>query len=339
MISIDGSRGEGGGQMLRSSLALSMATGRAFRMMNIRAGREKPGLMRQHLTCVNAAAAICSGEVTGANVGSSAITFSPGPVRSGEYRFPVGTAGSTTMVLQAVLPALMCADGRSVVTVEGGTHNSKAPPFEFFQRTLLPLLARCGVSITSRMDRPGFYPAGGGRVVVEIEPAAATRPLDLTTRGTHQSTRAAAYVSRLPFDIAERELAAVSAALGLDQSQTHVIGVPSPVGPGNALLVEIAYEHVTEVVSALGALGKPADEVAREAADAARAYMDDGLPVGEHLADQLMVPLAILHGGRYAARLPLSMHAQTNIETLAAFGARAYVDTENNVVVEPMHTR
>lgn len=336
MITIDGSRGEGGGQMLRSSLALSMATGRAFRMVNVRAGREKPGLMRQHLTCVQAAAAICTGTATGASVGSRDITFVPGPIASGEYRFAVGTAGSTTMVLQAVLPALLCAGGRSVITVEGGTHNSKAPPFEFFQRTLAPLLVRCGAAVTARMDRPGFYPAGGGRVVVEIEPAGEVRPLELIERGAHVGMRAAAYVSRLPFDIAERELAAVCASMGLDTSQTHVIGVASPVGPGNALLVEIAHEHVTEVVSALGALGKSSEEVAQEAADAARAYIRDGVPVGEHLADQLMVPLAVMRGGRYAARLPLSKHAQTNIDTLAAFGARAYVDAENMVVVEPM---
>ncbi|HVU63165.1 MAG TPA: RNA 3'-terminal phosphate cyclase, partial [Phycisphaerales bacterium] len=183
MIHIDGSQGEGGGQILRSSLALSMATGRAFRMSRIRAGRERPGLMRQHLTCVQAAATICSGEVTGATVGSQEITFAPGPVCAGNYHFSIGTAGGTTLVLQAVLPALLRAGGRSRIRVEGGTHNLAAPPFEFFDRALLPLLNRAGAVVRARLERHGFYPAGGGRVVVEIDPAGGPRPLELLARG------------------------------------------------------------------------------------------------------------------------------------------------------------
>src|SRR5512138_2046230 len=163
MITIDGSQGEGGGQILRSALALSLVTGKPFRIENIRARRQKPGLMRQHLTAVNAAVEIGAAHVSGNTVGSSELTFAPTALRSGEYHFVVGTAGSCTLVLQTVLPALIIAEGSSEIRLEGGTHNPAAPPFDFLAGAFLPLLNRMGPDVRAALERPGFYPAGGGR--------------------------------------------------------------------------------------------------------------------------------------------------------------------------------
>lgn len=182
MIIIDGSIGEGGGQILRTALALSMVTGQPFRIENIRAGREKPGLLRQHLTAVNAAATICTATVDGAAIGSRELTFTPEKAKPGEYTFSIGSAGSTTLVLQTVLPALLTADGPSSLTLEGGTHNPHAPPIDFLERTFLPLINRMGPTVTVTLERAGFYPAGGGRVVVKIQPAAKLSSVHLPVR-------------------------------------------------------------------------------------------------------------------------------------------------------------
>jgi len=318
-IIIDGSQGEGGGQMLRSSLALSMATGRPFRMINIRAARPKPGLMRQHLTCVHAAAAICGATVAGAEIGSREVTFTPAAVQAGEYHFAIGTAGSCTMVLQAILPPLLLLDRPSTITVEGGTHNGMAPPFEFFERALLPLLRRAGACVSARLDRHGFYPAGGGRIIVDVQPPASLAPLHLPTRGERLNTTAWAIISRLSRSIAVRELGVLSDRLGLDEGEAHIVMTQDPVGPGNAVVVALEYEHITEVFSAVGEIGKSAELVAREAADHARDYLTSQVPVGPHLADQLMVPLALLAGGQYVTSA-LTAHAMTNMSLLRAFG-------------------
>jgi RNA 3'-terminal phosphate cyclase (ATP) len=302
-----------------------MVTGKAFRMSRIRAGRERPGLMRQHLTCVQAAASISSAEVTGAAVGSQEITFAPGPVKSGDYHFPIGTAGGTTLVLQAVLPALLRAVGPSRICVEGGTHNLAAPPYEFFERALLPLLVRAGANVRARLERHGFFPAGGGRIVVEIEPAREVRPLHLRERGRRLSARAIAIVSRLPRAIAERELEILCNRVGIAESDAQIIDVRDAASPGNAAAVELVYEHVTEVCSVIGEIHKSAERVARELADDVRAYIATERPVGPHLADQLMVPLAVLGGGSYATG-PLTEHSATNIATALQFGAQVSHD-------------
>lgn len=339
MVHIDGAQGEGGGQILRSALGLSLATGRPFRMVNIRAGREKPGLMRQHLTCVHAAEAVGAGRSTGAEVGSRELTFTPGPIAGGVFHFSIGTAGSTTLVLQAILPALLLAPSSSTVTVDGGTHNKAAPPFEFLDRALLPLLNRTGARVRATLDKPGFYPAGGGRIVVHVDPVAHAdhRPLELLEGGPSTGRAATAIVSRLPENIASRELEMVRARMGLETGQTSTRFVSSPVGPGNALILELAYQHITEVFSAPGELGKSAELVAREVTDAARAYVAAGAPVGEYLADQLMVPLAVLAGGRYRSA-PLSSHARTNLDVLSAFGGVGRVESDGIVAIHPILT-
>jgi len=183
LLELDGSFGEGGGQILRTSLALALLTGKAFHLRNIRARRPKPGLHPQHLMSVRAAATIGNAQTHGASLHSSDLVFEPGAVVPGNYRFDIGTAGSTTLVLQAILPALIVASGRSTLTLERGTHNPHAPPFDFLQKTFLPVLNRMGPAITATMDWPGFYPAGGGKFTVAIKPARRLSPIHLLERG------------------------------------------------------------------------------------------------------------------------------------------------------------
>ena len=195
MISIDGSFGEGGGQILRTALGLSLVTGQPFRIEKIRAGRRNPGLLRQHLTAVKAAAKIGQAEIAGVNIGSTQLTFTPGRVAHGDYQFAVGTAGSATLVLQTILPALLVSgdqDQQTQLTIEGGTHNPFAPPFDFLSQAFLPLLERMGVRVEARLERYGFYPAGGGRIEITIKPAKRLEPIELNERGKILNRRATA---------------------------------------------------------------------------------------------------------------------------------------------------
>ena len=319
MITIDGSMGEGGGQVLRTSLGLSLVTGRPFRIESIRARRSKPGLMRQHLTAVRAAAEVGRANVTGDAIGSRELTFEPGPVRPGEYEFAVGTAGSATLVLQTVLPALMVAPGPSHLTLRGGTHNPWSPPFDFMAQALMPLLNRMGPTISAKLVRPGFYPAGGGEFTVQIGPPAPGRlqPLELLERGEIITRRARAIVARLPDHIAERELKVVEKKLGWTGDSLAAERADDSVGPGNIIMLEIASRNLTEVFTAFGELNVRAEAVAAKAVDEARAYLAAGVPVGPHLADQVLVPAA-LAGGRFRTVAP-TRHATTNIEVIQKF--------------------
>jgi RNA 3'-terminal phosphate cyclase (ATP) len=318
MILIDGSIGEGGGQILRTALGLSMVTGRAFRIEKIRAGREKPGLLRQHLTAVNAAAAICGANVDGAAISSRELSFTPGKVKAGEYAFSIGTAGSTTLVLQTVLPALLTADGPSCLTLEGGTHNPHAPPIEFLEKAFLPLVNRMGPTVSVALERAGFYPAGGGRFVVNVGPAAKLLPLHLQERGEIKRRLAKAVVAALPGEIAKRELQRVEKMLGWTGDQLQIRQLPDEWGPGNLLTLEIESEHVTEVFTGFGMKAVTAEAVAEQAVQQARKYLAAKVPVGECLADQLLVPLALAGGGSFMTQSP-TRHTKTNIEVITRF--------------------
>lgn len=317
MILIDGSQGEGGGQILRSSLSLAMLTGQPFRLENIRAGRPKPGLQAQHLASVNAAAAICSAELTGASLGSTTLSFQPGPVAPGDYSFAVGTAGSATLVLQTVLPALITAAGPSTLLLEGGTHNPWAPPFEFLANSFLPLLAQMGPKVRAKLDRHGFYPAGGGKIRVTIEPVARLAPLQLHERGEPVSRRATALLANLAEHIAERELKVLRRELKLEPCELHTEIAKAPA-MANLAMVEFAFATVTEVFISFGERGLPAEEVARRLAQEARRYLGAEVPVGEHLADQLLLPLALAGAGSFIT-LPPTAHTRTNIEVIQTF--------------------
>jgi RNA 3'-terminal phosphate cyclase (ATP) len=326
-VHIDGSRGEGGGQIVRSSLALSLVTGRPVAIERIRAGRPRPGLMRQHLTAVEAAAAISGGRVDGAAIGARRLTFEPGAVRAGDYQHSVGTAGSATLVLQTVLPALLCAEGPSQLILEGGTHNPWAPPFDFLQRAYLPLVNRMGPRVTLALERPGFYPAGGGRFTVHVQPAPTLAGFDLLERGGITAQHARVLLANLPDHIARREAEAILDKTGWDADCCQIDHVSS-AGPGNVISLEVASEHVTEVCTAFGRQGVRAEQVAADVIRQWRAYVRAGVPVGPFLADQLLLPLGISawqtaddgrqRGGAFRT-LPLTRHSTTHIDVLRTF--------------------
>lgn len=318
MIEIDGSKGEGGGQVLRTSLALSMVTGKPFRIDKIRAGRPRPGLMRQHLTSVEAARQVCSGTVTGAEIGSQRLEFTPGPVRGGDFDFAIGTAGSTTLVLQTVLPALVTAPGPSTVTVSGGTHNTHAPSVHFLRAAFLPQLNRMGPKVDLELLRHGFYPAGGGRVRASVSPCDRLSPIDLTETTEITGVRATASIAGLPGTIAKRELAVLGEKLGWPEECLHIEQLPEGVGPGNVVSADVIRGDVTEVFTGFGERGVSAEKVARGTAKDVRSYLAAGVPVWRHLADQLMLPLALAGGGCFTTG-PLSGHSITNAGVIEAF--------------------
>lgn len=327
-IQIDGSQGEGGGQIVRSSIALAMVTGTPVRIENVRAGRRKPGLMRQHLTALRAAAHISGAEVEGDDIGSTAFSFAPGTATPGNHQFAVGTAGSATLVLQTILPALLTADGPSEITIEGGTHNPFAPPFDFLERAFLPLINRMGPTVEVELVRPGFYPAGGGQFIARITPTKKLTPIDLTERGELIGRRARAVVANLPGIIAKRELKRVKNKLGWSDDELNISEAKGSPGPGNILTLEVEHEHVTEVFTGFGEVGRPAEAVANQAIQQCQRYLKSDAVAGEYLTDQLMLPLAIAGGGSFTST-GLSRHATTHLDLI-----RQFLDVEVNVVAE-----
>ena len=319
MLTIDGSQGEGGGQIFRTSLTLSLLTGTPFCIDRIRAGRAKPGLMRQHLTALEAAAAVGEADVEGAVVGGQEVVFRPKRLRPGNYHFAVGTAGSAGLVLQTILLPLVMARAQSSLTLEGGTHNPAAPPFEFLTEAFLPLLRRMGADVDARLERAGFYPAGGGRMTIDVSDRGTLASLHLVERGRTLRRRARALVSRLSRQIADRELAVIRSRLGWDGEELEAVVLSEGMaGPGNVLLLSIASEHVVEVFTGFGEIGVRAEAVAERVAQEARRYLVADVPVGPHLADQLLLPLALAGGGAFRT-VPLSRHASTNLDVIRQF--------------------
>jgi len=319
MIRIDGSSGEGGGQILRSSLSLSLAIGKPVRIENIRAKRERPGLLRQHLTAVLAASEIGGAEVEGATLGSKTLTFIPGPVRSGKHRFVIGTAGSSTLVFQTILPSLMMTSGSSNITIEGGTHNQGAPPFDFLAKCFLPVINRLGPKVSVHLERYGFYPAGGGCFTATIEPCERLSAIDLTVRGEIIRRSVLAIVANLSPAIAQREIDTVAHLLNWKKECMQVVETRNSVGPGNVVLIEVGTcTGMTELFCGFGRLGASAESVATEAVREARAYIASEAVVGEHLADQFLLPFALAGGGVFTAS-KLNRHARTNMDVVSTF--------------------
>ena len=317
MLTLDGSIGEGGGQILRTALSLSLITGQPFRLQRVRAHRPRPGLQRQHLASVEAAARVSGGHVSGATLGSTEVAFEPGPVRPGAYRLAVGTAGSATLVLQTILMPLVLAAGPSRLVLEGGTHNPWAPPFDFLAQAFLPLVARLGPRFGSRLERWGFYPAGGGRFEVEVLPAAEPlRRLEIGPRGALKASRVFGVAAGLPRAIAARSVETALGHLRLPQAYVDIREVASD-GPGHALLIELLFEHLSAIVTGFGEKGVRPEEMATAAAEEAREFLDAGVPVGTHLADQLLLPLA-LAGGSFLTLAPTA-HTSTNLGVVRRF--------------------
>ena len=323
-LTLDGATGEGGGQILRTGLALSMVTGRPLHITRIRAGRPKPGLMRQHLACVQAAVAVCGGQAEGAELNSQTLLFTPGAVQAGDYRFQIATAGSCLLVLQTVLPALMLADGESRVQLSGGTHNPMAPPFDFLERAFAPLVRRLGVGLELQLQRRGFYPAGGGEVLAHITPAARPMaPVDVLERGPLQSGWADALAPGLARNIPYRELETLGQRLGwtFEADQLRQLPTRQNEWPGNALIATLEYEHLTEVFCQLGERSLSAEQVAKRLVDEVRDYQRGTGALGPHLADQWMLPLALAvwrsgQAARYTCT-EVTQHTATNAQTIA----------------------
>lgn len=316
-IQIDGSQGEGGGQILRTALALSMITGQAFELTNIRAGRKKPGLMRQHLVCVQASQQISQADVEGAELHSQRLYFAPKQVHSGKYQFQIGSAGSSTLVLQTLLPALLLQNEASELTISGGTHNPLAPTADFIEQCFLPALAQLGIESEFKLNKAGFFPIGAGEIRVKIQPWQQRNKLCLLERGHLQSTGAFAAVLNLAEDaqIAQRELATLNKTLKLDMQQKfHLKGISQ----GNTLYVKAKFEHHTQLFTSLGEKRKNAEDIAHHLAEQVQHYMASNAAVDEYLADQLLLPLALGQGGEFTAQ-SISEHTRTQASMIKRF--------------------
>jgi RNA 3'-terminal phosphate cyclase (ATP) len=317
VLVLDGGFGEGGGQILRSALALSVVTGQPFRIERIRANRSRPGLLRQHLAAVHAAAEVSDATLSGDTLGSQTLEFRPRTIRHGRFRFDVGSAGSATLVLQTVLLPLWKASGPSELELRGGTDNPFAPPFDFLATTYLPVLQSMGAHATVTLERHGFYPRGNGAFTAKVEPVHSWRELDLRQRGKVLAVMARAVVADLPPTIAQRELRVLREELSLPDEALITEVLPPGQGPGNIVLVHVECEAITEVFASFGARGVRAEDVARDACAQVRSYLQADVAVGPHLADQLLLPLAFAKG-RFST-LPLTSHAQTNRHVIEKF--------------------
>ncbi len=317
LITVDGEAG--GGQILRSSLTLSLLTGRPFRLINIRGKRSNPGLQRQHLACVHASAEISDAATDGAEMGSRELVFRPGTIRGGSRHWRIGSAGSTMLVFQTILlPLALRSEEGSSITIEGGTHNPLAPPYDFIDRVYLPHLRTMGIQSDLNLEKHGFYPAGGGRMEAEITPAKDLQPLNLLNRPETLQVHAKALCAHVPESIGEREATAAGKVLrhGLADSSIEVI--ENSDGPGNVLMLEATDgSQVFDLVTTFGERGRSAESVGKQAARGMATYLASAAPVGVHLADQLLLPLA-LAGGSFRT-LPLSDHSQSHLTVIDAF--------------------
>ena len=317
-IAIDGAAHEGGGQILRTALALSVVTGKNFRITRIRAGREKPGLMRQHLASVAAATAVSGAAVEGASPASQELVFRPGAPRGGDHRFAVGTAGSAMLVAQTVLPPLLAADKASEVVIEGGTHNPHAPSFEFFAETFLPALRAMGAEIEASLEAHGFYPAGGGRLRLRVKPWRKRVAADIPDFEGAAIFSAFALVSNLSPNIGHTEIRRLLAGLPeLAPENCAVVEAPSP-GPGNLLGLRITKGTNTTVVAAPGERGVSSEKVAERVLGLAARFTGTPASVCEHLADQLLIPAALAGGGTFGAA-GITPHFEANAEVVRLF--------------------
>ncbi len=320
MVEIDGSRGEGGGQILRSSLSLSLITGQAVRITGIRAGRSKPGLRAQHLKAVEAAAAVGGASVEGASLGSRSLVFHPERITPRSFEAHIGTAGSTSLVLQTVFVPLSLADSPSEITITGGTHVAWSPCFQYLDWQWLPYMQRIGYDADLRLEGAGFYPQGGGRLRATVRPAGGLRPLRLDQRGELRRIRGLSALSNLEGHVAERQRA--QALRRLEDLhcpvEIEIQRMPSRF-KGTLLLLLAEFGGSTACYFGLGARGKPAERVADEAVDALRALLASEGAVDEYLADQLLLPLALASGVSEIHTAKVTQHLITNALVLREF--------------------
>jgi len=321
MIEIDGSEGEGGGQVLRTALSLSCITNESFKLTNIRANRKNPGLANQHMTAVLAAAGISRAQVIGNNLGSTSLEFMPKLVNPGRYSFDIGTAGSTALVLQSVLPALMLANGKSQVTIKGGTDNKWAPTMGYMQHVYIPVLSKLGVQVNLHVRLRGFYPRGGGEIQVAVEGGVPLRPVALGERGDFERFEVMIDHAQLPPGVAENVAKLCKAALN-PYGRVDVIEKNwSDDGPGSGigLCATAVFRHTVLGASAVGERGLPSPKLASEVCDGLLSEFKGRGTVDIQAADQLLLPLAIAPPGSFFTVRELSGHAKTNINVIGKF--------------------
>jgi len=335
MVEIDGSCGEGGGQILRTALTLSVLTGRPVRLRNVRIKRDKPGLSPQHLAVVLALAELCEATIEGAALRSTELTFTPSTMpRAGNYTFDVaeaisgGSAGSTGLLFQATVFPLMAAHGVSVVTLNGGTHVRMSPTFDDLQHVYLPILARMGVHASVKLEAWGFYPRGGGQIDAVIEGSQAVEdegmqplwPLTLIERGDLKSIHGRAVACNLPDHIAHRmanraEEILTDLSVPVSITREEVDGV----GPGAVIHLTAEYTQVRAGFTGHGKPGKPAEDVAEDACKKLLTHHAEGSPVEPHLADQLLLPMALAEGSSRIHTSAVTSHLVTNAHVIQHF--------------------
>ncbi len=327
MIELDGAHGEGGGQLVRMAVALSVLTATPVRIVRIRAGRSTPGLAAQHVTAVNALAELCGGDVHGVEIGSSTLEFRPGTVAPGRYGFDVGTAGSVTLVLQAVLPVACSAPGTVRLRLVGGTDVRWSPPIDYFARVFLPLLRRLGAHVDVEVQRRGYYPRGGGVVEVVVEPTKAWSPIDPSEPGPVRRVRGIAHVSNLPEDIPKRMAHAAMRRLhGLAdvKIEERLYRGEEAVGQGGALVAWAETESTFLGADSLAERGKSSDRIGEQVAATLRADLESGAVLDVHAADQLLVYLARASGPSQFRVREISGHLETMMWLLERFLASRF---------------
>lgn len=320
MLEIDGSIGEGGGQIVRSSLTLSLIYGEPFRIFNIRAGRKIPGLKPQHMKAVEAAAKISTAEVRGAEIGSSEMTFIPGKVRPGKISIDIMTAGSAPLVLQTIFVPLSLSGGSSRVTITGGTHVLWAPCYHYLSKHWMPMMEKIGYLGDLHLKRAGFYPQGGGMLVAEIDPVKHIAPLTILNRGKLKQISGISGVANLPRKIAERQRTRVINRLGKKYplNDLRIADLPSRI-KGTVLLLLAEFKYSSACFFGLGAIGKPAEKVADEAIDSIQEFLKTSGVFDEYMADQILIPL-ILASETSIYKVPkITKHLLTNAEIIQRF--------------------
>jgi RNA 3'-terminal phosphate cyclase (ATP) len=333
-IQIDGSFGEGGGQILRTSLSLSIITGKPFEIINIRAGREKPGLRPQHLVSVGSAGRISSAHLEGAEVGSLRLRFIPREVESGEYEFDIGTAGATSLVFQTIFfPLALKGKSGSIVTIRGGTHVPLSPTIEFLQEEWLLFMKRIGFRGELKLKRAGFYPKGGGEIISCIEPVETISPLEIKERGNLVEVFGISGVGALPKGIAERGREKVLQLLK-GNNIPHIVEIRelSSYGQGAIVFLRAVFENTTVSYSTLGEIGKRIEVVAEDACQKLLGFLRSDATVDENMADQLILPLT-LASGKSCFRIPkVTMHFKTNAEVVKRFLDGVNIQFEGNEI-------
>lgn len=321
MIEINGAQGEGGGQVLRTSLTLSALTGTPFHIHHIRAQRNPPGLRPQHLAAVRAVARLTDAEVTGALLDSQELTLAPAKVRSGRFRFEIPTAGALSLVLQTVFLPLSLAPGTAEITLTGGTHVPWSPLFHYVQHHWLPILAACGFRAELTLHKAGFYPQGGGETSLKILPTRDLHPLTLLERGELTHLRGFSGVANLQAEIAQRQKHRALQQLYplCRDAKIKTLQLPSP-GKGTFIQLSAYFSNGGQACyTALGARGKPAEQVADEAVAQLFAFLETDGTVDQYLADQLLLPLLVINGDSAFRTSQVTPHLLTNAQVIDQF--------------------